>query len=59
MTQHSRCEWCRDSTAPTRMVGTIEENSGPGIPVYACAACREREGLPAVDKDPEPTEDMR
>jgi len=41
------------------MVGTIEENSGPGIPVYACAACREREGLPAVDKDPEPTEDMR
>lgn len=50
MTDHSRCEWCPDSLAPTRMVGSLEVNSGPGIGVYACAACRDRHGLTVVEK---------
>ncbi|MFE1749015.1 hypothetical protein ACFW88_00415 [Streptomyces anandii] len=54
MPQHSRCEWCPDSLAPTRMVGSLEVNTGPGIGVYACEACRERYGLKVVEKDPEP-----
>jgi hypothetical protein len=54
MRNHSRCEWCPDSLAPTRLVGTLETNSGPGIGVYACAPCRERHGLEVADKDPEP-----
>lgn len=52
------CNWCQTTSDTLRLVQMIEQNSGPGYPQYACAACRDQhyplltpiDGQPTVDQ---------
>ncbi|WP_255954654.1 hypothetical protein [Streptomyces odontomachi] len=39
------CQWHEGYTATGLMVGAIEQGSGPGMSVYACAPCRQEHDL--------------
>jgi hypothetical protein len=42
------CHWHRGSSGTARLVQIIEQASGPGAGLYACAPCREQRGLVPV-----------
>ncbi|GAA5033246.1 hypothetical protein [Streptomyces siamensis] len=45
------CHWHRGHSQTARLVQIIEQSSGPGAGLYACAPCREQRGLtPVADR---------
>ncbi|PVC92143.1 hypothetical protein [Streptomyces sp. CS131] len=42
------CHWHKGPSGTTVMVDIVEQNSGLGAALYACAPCREQCGLTAV-----------
>jgi hypothetical protein len=46
-----RCDYHKGPSETAVLVDAIERNSGPPVPVYACAPCREQRGLtPLADR---------
>ncbi|PWS43897.1 hypothetical protein DKT74_14250 [Streptomyces sp. ZEA17I] len=39
------CHWHKGPSGTAVLVQIIEQNSGPGVGLYACAPCREQRGL--------------
>lgn len=46
------CSWHRNFSETARLVSIIEQGSGFGASLYACAACREAHGLVPVADQP-------
>ncbi|MET8478179.1 hypothetical protein ABZV68_13350 [Streptomyces clavifer] len=45
------CHWHEGGSGTAVLVRVIEQGSGPGATLYACAPCREQRGLvPFVDQ---------
>ncbi|NJP73283.1 hypothetical protein [Streptomyces sp. C1-2] len=48
---YAYCSWHRGLSSSAVLVRIIEQPSGPGVGMYACAACREKHGLrPVADQ---------
>ncbi|MEV0963246.1 hypothetical protein AB0J25_11770 [Streptomyces sp. NPDC049910] len=43
---HTYCHWHKGSSGSARLVDVVERQSGPPVPLYACAPCREQRRLP-------------
>jgi hypothetical protein len=48
----AHCNWHGGYSTSARLVQIIEQGSGPGGGLYACAACREQHGLVPVADQP-------
>lgn len=46
------CSWCKAFTSTARVVQVVEQQSGPGFHVFACADCREAHGLTCFADQP-------
>ncbi|NJP72173.1 hypothetical protein [Streptomyces sp. C1-2] len=42
------CSWHREFSSSAVLARIIEQQSGPGVGMYACAPCREKHGLRPV-----------
>ncbi|MFH9369104.1 hypothetical protein ACH4K8_25885 [Streptomyces anulatus] len=50
------CHWHKGPSGTAVMVDLVEQNSGPGAGLYACAPCREQRGLvPVIEQAHEVT----
>lgn len=45
---YAYCSWHRGLSQSAILVRIIEQQSGPGVGMYACAPCREKHGLRPV-----------
>ncbi|MFG2759491.1 hypothetical protein [Streptomyces wuyuanensis] len=43
---HNYCHWHKGPSGSARLVSAVERQSGPPVPLYACAPCREQHRLP-------------
>ncbi|WP_406146681.1 hypothetical protein [Streptomyces anulatus] len=46
------CHWHKGPSGTAVMVDLVEQNSGPGAGLYACAPCREQRSLVPVIEQP-------
>ncbi|MFG2311179.1 hypothetical protein ACGFS9_21290 [Streptomyces sp. NPDC048566] len=51
-TGYGWCHWHRGHSQTARLIQIIEQASGPGAGLYACAPCREQRGLTAYSDRP-------
>ncbi|HBF83980.1 MAG TPA: hypothetical protein DD420_29865 [Streptomyces sp.] len=49
------CHWHKGSSGTAVLIRVIEQGSGPGAALYACAPCREQRGLVPFDEQPDET----
>lgn len=48
---YARCDWCKERAVDARLVGFVEQGSGPGVNLFACPTCRDLHGLvPLTDR---------
>lgn len=47
------CHWHKGASGTAALIRVIEQGSGPGAGLYACAPCREQRGLVPVDEQPD------
>ncbi len=47
------CHWHKGPSGTAVLVQVIEQNSGPGAALYACAPCREQRGLVPIAEQPD------
>ncbi|MBM9621811.1 hypothetical protein ACFQ60_17755 [Streptomyces zhihengii] len=47
------CHWHKGPSGTAVLIRIIEQGSGPGAALYACAPCREQRGLVPVDEQPD------
>jgi hypothetical protein len=48
-TRFGWCHWHQGPSGTAVLIQVIEQGSGPGYALYACAPCREQRGLVAFD----------
>lgn len=47
------CHWHKGPSGTAVLIRIIEQGSGPGAALYACAPCREQRRLVPVDEQPD------
>lgn len=48
----ARCDYCKAYAAGARLVGFVEQGSGPGVNLFACKPCRKRHSLVPLTDQP-------